>query len=135
MIGDRWDWWQRLFVPTAPARSKILALDIPTVVTGPRGCGKTMLFRRLSERLMVECGKVADLATYGSFVALYVNANDFADAFAYFPNLPPQTMKRSSRATRTSAFSQISSRCNWLGQANGCSVARMNLWRWYSAGL
>jgi hypothetical protein len=88
MIGDRWDWWQRLFVPTVPARSKILALDIPTVVTGPRGCGKTMLFRRLSERLMVECGEVTDLATRGQFVALYVNANDFADAFAYFPDRP-----------------------------------------------
>jgi hypothetical protein len=29
---------------------------IPTVVTGPRGFGKTMLFRRLSERLIIECG-------------------------------------------------------------------------------
>ena len=86
MIGERWDWWQRLFVPSVPARSKILALDIPTVVTGPRGCGKTMLFRRLSERLIVECGEVADLP--GRFVALYVNANDFADAFAHFPEAP-----------------------------------------------
>jgi hypothetical protein len=88
MIGDRWDWWQRLFVPTVPARSKILALDIPTVVTGPRGCGKTMMFRRLSERLVVECGEVADLAARTQFVALYVNANDFADAFAHFPDRP-----------------------------------------------
>lgn len=88
MIGDRWDWWQRLFVPTVPARSKILALDIPTVVTGPRGCGKTMLFRRLSERLVVECGAVAEFVTRGRFVALYVNANDFADAFAHFPERP-----------------------------------------------
>jgi hypothetical protein len=88
MIGDRWDWWKRLFVSTVPARSKILALDIPTVVTGPRGCGKTMLFRRLSERLVVECGEVAGLGTGNSFVALYVNANDFADAFAHFPEHP-----------------------------------------------
>jgi serine/threonine protein kinase len=88
MIGDRWEWWQRLFVPTVPARSKILALDIPTVVTGPRGCGKTMLFRRLSERLVVECGEVPDLPIQSRFVALYVNANDFADAFAHFPNAP-----------------------------------------------
>ena len=88
MIGERWEWWQRLFVPTVPARSKILALDIPTVVTGPRGCGKTMLFRRLSERLIVECGDVAELPVSGSFTALYVNANDFADAFARFPEKP-----------------------------------------------
>ncbi|HEX7155317.1 MAG TPA: hypothetical protein VF618_27875 [Thermoanaerobaculia bacterium] len=88
MIGDRWEWWRRLFVPTVPARSKILALDIPTVVTGPRGCGKTMLFRRLSERLVVECGEVPDLPVQNRFVALYVNANDFADAFARFPDTP-----------------------------------------------
>jgi hypothetical protein len=88
MIGDRWNWWLRLFVPKVPARSKILALDIPTVVTGPRGCGKTMLFRRLSERLVVECGEVAELQMSGRFAALYVNANDFADAFAHFPENP-----------------------------------------------
>jgi hypothetical protein len=88
MIGDRWDWWKRLFVPTVPARSKILALDIPTVVTGPRGCGKTMLFRRLSERLIVECGQVPDLPGQDRFIALYVNANDFGDGFARFPEAP-----------------------------------------------
>ena len=88
MIGDRWDWWKRLFVPSVPARSKILSLDIATVVTGPRGCGKTMLFRRLSERLVVECGDIADLPMSGRFVAYYVNANDIADAFAHFPESP-----------------------------------------------
>ena len=86
MIGERWDWWRNLFVPTVPARSKILSLDIPTVVTGPRGCGKTMLFRRLSERLVVECGPVEGLDALGQYVALYVNANDYTDAFAHFPD-------------------------------------------------
>ena len=88
IIGERWEWWKRLFVPTVPARSKILALDIPTVVTGPRGCGKTMLFRRLSERLIIECGEVPDMPIQNQFAALYVNANDFADAFARFPEHP-----------------------------------------------
>jgi hypothetical protein len=87
MIGERWEWWKKLFVPSVPARSKILALDIPTVVTGPRGCGKTMLFRRLSERLVVECGDT-ESGTSSAFVAFYVNANDFADAFSHFPLQP-----------------------------------------------
>lgn len=88
MIGERWDWWRDLFVPTVPARSKILSLNIPTVVTGPRGCGKTMLFRRLSERLIVECGPVNELGTLKDYAALYVNANDYADAFSHFPDKP-----------------------------------------------
>lgn len=93
MIGDQWEWWERLFVPTVPARSRILGLDIPTVVTGPRGCGKTMLFRRLSERLVVECGPVPDLPA-PSFAALYVNANDIADAFAHYPKVPTEEDER-----------------------------------------
>ena len=88
MLGERWNWWEHLFVPAVPARSKILALDIPTVVTGPRGCGKTMLFRRLSERLVVECGEVTALPMRTQFVGLYVNANDFADVFSRFPEEP-----------------------------------------------
>jgi hypothetical protein len=94
MIGERWDWWKALFVPTVPARTRILALDIPTVVTGPRGCGKTMLFRRLSERWMVECGPVPELPSHTQFAALYVNANDFADAFARFPDAPSTESER-----------------------------------------
>ena len=87
MIGERWDWWKKLFVPSVPARSRIMDLNIPTVVTGPRGCGKTMLFRRLSERLVVECGPVDDAAA-NELVAFFVNANDFADAFSRFPESP-----------------------------------------------
>ena len=94
MIGDRWEWWKRLFVPSVPARSKILSLGIPTVVTGPRGCGKTMLFRRLSERLVVECGDVEDLPVAKQFVAFFVNANDFADAFSHFPTDPNEEQQR-----------------------------------------
>lgn len=94
MIGERWDWWRALFVPTVPARTRILAVDIPTVVTGPRGCGKTMLFRRLSERLMVECGPVPELPSHTQFAALYVNANDFADAFSRFPDHPTPEAER-----------------------------------------
>lgn len=88
MIGDRWSVWKELFVPTVPARSRILGMDIPTVVTGPRGCGKTMLFRRLSERIKIECGEVPGMPEAEQFVAFYVNANDFPDAFPQYPSEP-----------------------------------------------
>ena len=85
MLGDDWEWWNRLFVSAVPAKSRILEPDTPTVVTGPRGCGKTMLFRRLSERLLVECGPIDNDPHTSNFIALYVNANDIADAFSSFP--------------------------------------------------
>jgi hypothetical protein len=94
MLGDEWQLWKRLFVPSVPARSRILEPDISTVVTGPRGCGKTMLFRRLSERLSVECGPIDDLPDSSLFTGLYVNANDIADAFSSFPSLPSQEEAR-----------------------------------------
>jgi len=86
MLGDDWVLWQTLFVPTVPAKSRILERDITSVVTGPRGCGKTMLFRRLSERLIVECGPIDDIGA--TFVGIYVNANDLSDAFSVFPESP-----------------------------------------------
>lgn len=88
MLGDKWDLWKRLFVPSVPALSRILDADISTFVTGPRGCGKTMLFRRLSKRLMIECGPISELQPELALVGLYVNANDIADAFARFPDSP-----------------------------------------------
>lgn len=93
MLGDDWELWKELFVARVPARSRILEKDITAVITGPRGCGKTMLFRRLSERLILECGPVDDIAQ--SFVGFYVNANDISDAFAFFPENP--TLEQSAR--------------------------------------
>jgi hypothetical protein len=87
MLGEAWYWWRKLFVSTVPGRSRILEPGLPAVVTGPRGCGKTMLFRRLSSRVVVECGEVS-LNAVTPFAALYVNANDFADAFAAYPASP-----------------------------------------------
>jgi hypothetical protein len=88
MLGDDWELWKSLFVPRVPAGTRILERDLTSVVTGPRGCGKTMLFRRLSERLILECGPVDDIPQ--SFVGLYVNANDISDAFSTFPERPDQ---------------------------------------------
>jgi hypothetical protein len=88
MLGERWELWKKLFVSAVPARSRILGTDINIVLTGPRGCGKTMLFRRLSARLIVECGRPDDADDEDSFVGIYVNANDIADAFPNFPENP-----------------------------------------------
>jgi hypothetical protein len=88
MLGDQWERWKQLFVPRVPACGRILEQDITTVVTGPRGCGKTMLFRRLSERLTIECGRPDGLPHADGFVGIYINANDIADAFSRFRARP-----------------------------------------------
>ena len=103
MLGDHWDLWKSLFVQSVPARSRILERDITTLVTGPRGCGKTMLFRRLSERLMIECGPLKGAKWSTEFVGLYVNANDFADAFSRFSDKPS-----SEEAARLYAYLHLS---------------------------
>ena len=93
MLGDNWLLWKSLFVPGLPARTQILEHDITSVITGPRGCGKTMLFRRLSERLIIECGPIVETDPKPSaFVGLYVNANDISDAFSRFPENPDQAL-------------------------------------------
>lgn len=84
MLGDDWERWKNLFVSSVPAKSRILEPNVHTVITGPRGCGKTMLLRRLSERLIVECGPIDETNKQPEFTALYVNSNDIADAFSSF---------------------------------------------------
>jgi energy-coupling factor transporter ATP-binding protein EcfA2 len=81
MFGDDWERWKRLFVPNVPAKSKVFAPGTTTILTGPRGCGKTTLFRRLSKRLMIECGPVEPADAHPDFIGLYLNANEIADAF------------------------------------------------------
>ena len=76
-------------MPSVPGAFKDPSSRHPNCCYGPTGVrGKTMLLRRLSERLCVECGAVEEGVHGEPFVAFYVNANDFADAFAHFPERP-----------------------------------------------
>jgi len=80
-LGSRWDEWKNLFVSGFPGYSDIVSRNT-TVLTGTRGCGKTMVFRRLSSLLAHEVGPVDDMAA-GSLVGIYLNMNDIANAFLY----------------------------------------------------
>jgi len=86
-LGSRWEEWKDLFVSGFPGYDDIVSCNT-TVLTGTRGCGKTMVFRRLSSLLAHEVGPVDDMAA-GSLVGIYLNMNDIADAFLYDRQKPP----------------------------------------------
>jgi serine/threonine protein kinase len=83
-LGDRWEEWHELFVPSFPGYEDIVSRNT-TVLTGTRGCGKTVVFRRLSKLLSLQVGRV-DERSAGALVGVYLNMNDVADAFAFDRN-------------------------------------------------
>lgn len=82
-IGDRYDEWNALFVPKFLATSTLLDKNI-CVLTGLRGCGKTMMFRRLSNDLQTKLGP-SGIDGEDSFIGLYLNARVLAEAFPWLP--------------------------------------------------
>lgn len=82
-IGDRYDEWEALFVPKFLATGTLLDKNI-CVLTGLRGCGKTMMFRRLSHDLQRKLGH-SGIAGEDSFIGFYLNARVLAEAFPWLP--------------------------------------------------
>ncbi|MFC1805684.1 hypothetical protein ACFL09_01720 [Planctomycetota bacterium] len=80
-LGERWEEWKGLFVPCFPGYDDVVSRNI-TVLTGTRGCGKTMVFRRLSALLNLHIGPV-DREAATAFVGFYLNMNDIGDAFLF----------------------------------------------------
>jgi len=88
-LGNRWKEWGELFVSGFPGYDDIVSRNT-TVLTGTRGCGKTVVFRRLSALLRLKAGPVDDGAA-GSLVGLYLNMNDVGDAFLFTQGTAPTT--------------------------------------------
>lgn len=84
LIGERYDEWESLFVPKFLATDELLDRNI-CVLTGLRGCGKTMMFRRLSEPLVSKLGD-AGIVGEDSFIGFYLNARNIAEAFPWLPS-------------------------------------------------
>ena len=83
LIGERYDEWDSLFVPKFLASNELLDRNI-CVLTGLRGCGKTMMFRRLSEPLVSRLGR-AGIQGDERFIGFYLNARNIAEAFPWLP--------------------------------------------------
>jgi serine/threonine protein kinase len=83
-IGDRYDEWESLFVPKFLWIDELFDRNI-CVLTGLRGCGKTMMFRRISTQLVPKLGSTG-IAKEDSFVCFYLNARNIAEAFPWLPD-------------------------------------------------
>jgi hypothetical protein len=94
MLGDNWKYWRELFVATIPKRLGILDSDLTTVLCGPRGCGRTMIFQRLSKRLMIACGPVPEMPEANDVVGFYINSNDIAAPFPAYPSSTTELQQR-----------------------------------------
>ncbi|WP_237715552.1 MULTISPECIES: protein kinase domain-containing protein [Pelosinus] len=83
-IGERYDEWKTLFVPKFLTVDDLLSKNI-CVLTGLRGCGKTMIFRRLTGLFNEHLGP-SGVPGADSFIGFYLNARNIAEAFPWLPD-------------------------------------------------
>lgn len=83
-LGDRFDEWKTLFVPKFLAIDELLSKNI-CVLTGLRGCGKTMIFRRLTALYDAHLGP-SGFPGSNNFIGFYLNARNIAEAFPWLPS-------------------------------------------------
>lgn len=83
-LGENFEEWRALFVPKFIALEEIISRNI-SVLTGLRGCGKTMLFMRLSEYFNRKLGDLSFPSSDG-FIGIYLNARSIPEAFTWLPD-------------------------------------------------
>lgn len=92
-LGYRVDEWRNLFVPEFLAAQDLLSRNI-VVLTGARGCGKTMTFRRLTAYMDKVIGEPSRVIGADKFIGFYINCRNLVEAFPWMP----QKLKRSMQA-------------------------------------
>lgn len=83
LIGDQFDEWKKLFVPHFLGMDQLLGKNT-CVLTGLRGCGKTMIFRRLTALFDLHLGSTG-IINADTFLGFYLNARNIAEAFPWLP--------------------------------------------------
>lgn len=88
-LGTNPEEWKNLFVPEFLAAQALLSRNI-TVLTGARGCGKTMVFRRLTAYMDKIVNEPSRVKGADRFIGFYLNCRDLAEVFPWLPqNLNP----------------------------------------------
>lgn len=83
-LGNSVEEWRNLFVPEFLAAQDLLSRNI-TVLTGARGCGKTMVFRRLTAFMDKVIKEPSGVKGADQFIGFYLNCRDLAEAFPWLP--------------------------------------------------
>jgi len=95
-LGYRKAEWQQLFVPEILGEPAFVGRNV-TVITGARGCGKTMAFRRLTLYLDELIGASSGIKGSEAFIGFYMNCRDLVEAFPYLPAKVPEIKMRQIR--------------------------------------
>jgi serine/threonine protein kinase len=92
-IGDSFELLQRLYSKNFPGYLDLLRRN-NTFLTGPRGCGKTTIFRNLSLKTQILGNKVRKIEDYEeNYVGIYYHCNDLYFAFPYLNNISDEEKK------------------------------------------
>jgi hypothetical protein len=83
-IGNKAEVWKDLFVPEFLAARDLLNRNI-TILTGARGCGKTMAFRRLTAYMDKIVGEPSGVPGSDEFIGFYLNCRNLIEAFPWIP--------------------------------------------------
>ena len=92
-MGTRTAPWRSLFVPDYVTTHSLLGKH-NAVLTGARGCGKTMAFRRLTVLMDSTLGKEPSWKDNRDFAGFYVSSRNFVEAFPW----TPKSLNRVARA-------------------------------------
>jgi serine/threonine protein kinase len=82
ILGERFDEWKAIFVPQFAGSEQLFERNI-CVLTGLRGCGKTMVFRRLTAIFDFHLGE--KIPGSEGFLGFYLNARALAEAYPWLP--------------------------------------------------
>lgn len=82
-MGNSFELLQRLYSEKFPGYSDLLRRN-NTILTGPRGCGKTTIFRNMSLKTQILGNKVKKIEDYNEdYIGIYYHCNDLYFAFPY----------------------------------------------------
>jgi predicted Ser/Thr protein kinase len=126
-FGDAFDLLQNLYSDSFPGYDVLLE-KTNTILTGPRGCGKTTIFRNLSLKAKLLAKKI-DLRQIDHYVGIYYHCTDLFFAFPYLRGrtINDQTSKMVSHYFNLSILSEVLDTLHIAEQVPEGKLSRKNL--------